>query len=89
MCMFVLVRCIRCRVFLLQAKEHAYLPCPSKILVSSFSRTGFVKNRSTPLANASCCTLADAIPVSAMITAGRKPFALSKARMRRVDSRPF
>jgi len=45
--------------------------------------------RSTPLAKASCCTLADAMPVSATMTAGRNPLARSKARMRRVDSRPY
>ena len=62
--------------------------CSSKIFVISFSRTGLVKNKSTPLANASCCALADAIPVSATIMAGRNPFALSKALICRVDSRP-
>jgi hypothetical protein len=87
---YVLTKTLFTVVFLLlQNEETPYRGCPSKILVSSFSRTGLVKKRSTPLANASCCTLADDMPVSATMTAGRSPFARSKARMRRVASSPW
>jgi len=92
LCMRILYFCkclfLCCHFFLSNSAEHQCLLCSSKILLSSFSLTGLVMKRSTPLAKASCCTLADAMPVSATMTAGRNPFARSKARMRRVDSRP-
>lgn len=61
---------------------------PSRIFVSSLSRTGFVRNRSTPDVNASCCALALPRPVKAMIFAGSMPFDFSKVRICLVASKP-
>lgn len=60
----------------------------SKILVNSFNRTGFVKKRSTPELNASCCALALPKPVKATIVAGVMQFSLSNLRIRLVASNP-
>jgi hypothetical protein len=60
-----------------------------RMLRSSLSRTGLVRNRFIPLENASCCAVADARPVKAIITVGRWPRSRSKARIPRADSIPF
>lgn len=54
----------------------------------SRSLTGFVMNRSTPLANASRCVSALARPVNAMMLVGSRFLACSKLRILRVASRP-
>jgi hypothetical protein len=60
-----------------------------KMLRSSLNRTGLVRNRFIPLENASCCAVADARPVKAIINAGGWPRSRSKARISRADSIPF
>jgi len=58
------------------------------IFVNSFNRTGFVRYKSTPEENASCCALALPSPVSAMMNAGWTPCCCSNALISRVASKP-
>ena len=51
--------------------------------------TGFVRNKLTPLLNASCCASADARPVKATIIDGFWCVSFSSARILKVDSMPF
>ena len=61
----------------------------ASIAVTSFILTGFVKNMSMPLANASSCAESSPSPVIATMIARGQPLAISKRRIARVDSKPF
>jgi len=58
------------RKFVPLIKKINHCPRSVRIFPRSFSRTGFVRNKSAPLALASCWTLALARPVSRMMVAG-------------------
>ena len=60
----------------------------SNMTFKLFIATGFVRNRSTPLLNASCLALGFAAPVKAINAVGGKEFSRSKRRILREDSMP-
>ncbi len=73
--------------------QPAKAPLPSlfkssNILLNAFIGTGFVRNRSTPLLNASCLVLGFAAPVSAIRATGGRLCSFSYRRMCCVDSMP-
>lgn len=65
----------------LRRKDSLSSPLSPRIFLSSLSWTGFVRNKSIPTANASCCASEEASPVRAISVHGAVPFSFSMARM--------